>query len=44
VTSDLGRKHDVSSAKAQRQLGWQPRPLDDTILDCAKSLLAEGVA
>ncbi|HXQ46308.1 MAG TPA: NAD-dependent epimerase/dehydratase family protein [Caulobacteraceae bacterium] len=44
VTGDLGRKHDFSSAKAQRLLGWKPRPLDETILDCARSLLTEGVA
>jgi dihydroflavonol-4-reductase len=44
VTGDLGRKHDFSSAKAQRVLGWTPRPFEDTILDCAKSLQAEGLA
>jgi nucleoside-diphosphate-sugar epimerase len=44
VTSGLGRKHDFSSAKAQTMLGWKPRPLDDTILDCARSLIAKGVA
>jgi hypothetical protein len=25
-------------------LDWKPRALEDTILDCARSLLAEGVA
>ena len=44
VTSDLGRIHDYSSAKAQARLGWKPRPLDETILDCAASLIAEGLA
>jgi dihydroflavonol-4-reductase len=43
VTSSLGLKHDYSSAKAQRMLGWKPRPLEDTILDCANSLIANGV-
>ena len=42
VVPDLGRKHDFSSAKAQSMLGWKPRPLDETILDCARSLIAEG--
>lgn len=42
VTADLGRKQTFSSAKAQRLLGWKPRPLEDTILDCARSLMAEG--
>ncbi|HXQ11243.1 MAG TPA: NAD-dependent epimerase/dehydratase family protein [Caulobacteraceae bacterium] len=44
VTPDLGRKHDYSSAKAHDLLGWRPRPLEETILDCANSLFAEGVA
>ncbi|THD67126.1 NAD-dependent epimerase/dehydratase family protein [Phenylobacterium sp.] len=42
VTPSLGHKHDYSSAKAQRVLGWQPRPLEETILDCANSLIATG--
>jgi dihydroflavonol-4-reductase len=43
VTPSLGRKVDFSSAKARDLLGWTPRPLDDTILDCARSLIAVGV-
>ena len=42
VTPSLGQKHDYSSAKAQRLLGWRPRPLEETVLDCAKSLIASG--
>ena len=43
VTSSLGLKHDYSSDKAQRMLGWKPRPMEETILDCANSLIANGV-
>jgi dihydroflavonol-4-reductase len=43
VTGRLGQKHDYSSAKAQTVLGWKPRSLEDTILDCARSLIAGGV-
>lgn len=43
VTPSLGRKHDYSSAKAQRMLGWTPRPMEDTVLDCARSLIAAGL-
>jgi dihydroflavonol-4-reductase len=43
VAPRLGQKHDFSSAKAQQMLGWRPRPIEETVLDCAKSLLAEGV-
>ena len=42
VASGLGRKHDFTSAKAQRLLGWRPRPIEETVLDCARSLIAEG--
>ena len=42
VTPGLGLKHDFSSAKAQQMLGWQPRPTEETVLDCARSLIAEG--
>ena len=42
VTPGLGRKHDYTAGKAQRMLGWTPRPLEDTILDCANSLMAVG--
>jgi nucleoside-diphosphate-sugar epimerase len=43
VTPSLGKRHDFTSAKAQSLLGWRPRPMEDTILDCAKSLIAEGL-
>jgi nucleoside-diphosphate-sugar epimerase len=36
----LGRAHRFSSAKAQRLLGYAPRPAAETIVDCAESLLA----
>jgi len=43
VTPGLGRKRTFSSAKAQSLLGWKHRPLEDTILDCARSLIEAGV-
>jgi nucleoside-diphosphate-sugar epimerase len=43
VAGSLGRKHDVTSAKAQATLGWRPRPTQETVLDCARSLVAAGV-
>ena len=44
VAGSLGQKHDFSSAKAQDMLGWRPRALEETIVDCAKSLVANGLA
>jgi len=43
VTPSLGHKHDFSSAKAQKLLGWRPRPMEETVLDTARSLIAQGV-
>jgi len=44
VTPGLGRKRVFSSEKAQRVLGWRPRPADESIVDCAESLVAHGLA
>ena len=43
VAPGLGVKHDYTSAKAQSLLGWRPRPLEETVLDCAKSLITAGL-
>jgi dihydroflavonol-4-reductase len=43
LTPRLGRKRDFTSAKAQSMLGWRPRRCEETILDCANSLIATGV-
>jgi nucleoside-diphosphate-sugar epimerase len=39
VVSDLGKRTWFSSAKARETLGWQTRPVEDSIVDCARSLL-----
>jgi nucleoside-diphosphate-sugar epimerase len=43
VTPGLGRRRTFSSAKAKSLLGWKPRPMEETILDCARSLIAGGL-
>ncbi len=40
IVGQLGRKTELSSAKAREQIGWSPRPTGDTIAECAESLLA----
>lgn len=42
VAGSLGRKRDHTSAKAQEVLDWRPRPTEETVVDCARSLLAVG--
>jgi len=44
LTRDLGRRNDVTSQKAQRLLGFSPRPATTTVVDCAESLLSRDGA
>jgi dihydroflavonol-4-reductase len=39
IAGQLGQKVELSSAKAESVLGWKPRPLDETIVECAQSLV-----
>lgn len=39
VLIHLGKRPRISNAKAKALLGWSPRPVDETILDTARSLL-----
>ncbi|HEX6228640.1 MAG TPA: aldehyde reductase [Solirubrobacterales bacterium] len=41
IVGDLGKRVEVSSEKARATLGWSPRPVEETIVDCAQSLLAQ---
>ncbi len=43
LLGELGRTRQVSSAHAQAVLGWQPRPPEDSIVECAESLIARGI-
>ena len=37
--NDIGRKVKLSSEKAERLLGWEARPVEETIVECAQSLV-----
>jgi dihydroflavonol-4-reductase len=39
---ELGKVRRPSSAKAEKELGWTPRPWEKTIIDTARSLEAVG--
>jgi nucleoside-diphosphate-sugar epimerase len=39
ILGQLGRKTELSSEKARRSLGWEPRPIEDSIAECGESLL-----
>ena len=40
IVGDLGKTAYYSNAKARERLGWQPRPVGDSIVDTGESLLA----
>jgi dihydroflavonol-4-reductase len=40
----LGNRHSFSADKARRMLGWSARPGEETVVDCAESLIAHGLA
>ncbi|MHB8528796.1 MAG: SDR family oxidoreductase [Caulobacteraceae bacterium] len=44
VTPGLGRRREFTSAKAREVLGWRPRTAEETIVGCAESLVAHGLA
>lgn len=39
IVGQLGKKNELSSERAKTRLGWSPRPIDETIVECAQSLL-----
>lgn len=44
VVGELGHRIDYSASKAESRLGWTPRPVSDSIVDCARSILAEDAS
>jgi nucleoside-diphosphate-sugar epimerase len=44
IAREVGRVRHLSADKARRVLGWQPRPIEDSIMATAESLLRLGVA
>jgi dihydroflavonol-4-reductase len=41
IVGDLGEKTTFSLENAERRVGWTPRPVEQTIEDCARSLLGQ---
>jgi nucleoside-diphosphate-sugar epimerase len=41
VVGDLGQRTTYSLENARRRVGWSPRPIQETIVDCARSLLRQ---
>jgi nucleoside-diphosphate-sugar epimerase len=43
IVGDLGHHPEYSSARARDELGWSPRPLEDSIAETGESLIEHGV-
>ena len=41
VSDELGHEGRYSIENARERTGWQPRPVEESIVDCARSLLAQ---
>ncbi|MCW3027051.1 MAG: dependent epimerase/dehydratase family protein [Solirubrobacterales bacterium] len=41
VVGELGQETTYSVENARRRVGWVPRPIEETIVDCARSLLGQ---
>jgi len=44
LTPMIGRKFELDAGKASRDLGFTPRPAQETLLDCSRSLQAKRVS
>src|SRR5919201_838733 len=44
VVGGLGKRIELTSAKARASLGWTPRPIEDSIAETGESLIHHGVA
>ncbi len=42
IVGDIGKESHFSAAQAKDILGWQARPINETVADCARSLAAHG--
>jgi dihydroflavonol-4-reductase len=43
VLQYVGKREEVSHAKASRILGWSPRPVRETIVEMANSMIERGL-
>ena len=43
IKSELGKTRETDASHAEQRLGWETRPAEESITDCAKSLIEKGV-
>lgn len=43
IKAEVGKTRNVDASHAKQRLGWETRPVEDSITDCARSLIAKGI-
>ncbi|MDB5715797.1 MAG: aldehyde reductase [Sphingomonadales bacterium] len=43
VTGELGKTRAMDASHARDVLGWSARPVEETLVDCARSLIDQGI-
>lgn len=43
IKAEIGKTRNVDASHAKERLGWETRPAEESIVDCARSLIAHGV-
>jgi len=43
IVGSLGQSYELSNARAREELGWSPRPLEDSIAETGESLIEHGI-
>lgn len=43
VVGELGKVRNLDASHAREKLGWVPRPIEDSLVDCANDLIDKGV-
>ena len=43
TAGELGKRQDVSSARAREVLGWTPRGVEEMIVAMGESMIAHGI-
>lgn len=43
IKAEVGKTRNVDASHARERLGWETRPVEQSIVDCARSLIAKGV-
>ena len=43
IKSEIGKTRNVDASHAKERLGWETRPAEDSLVDCAESLIEHGV-